>query len=282
MSNIEKKGNNLPEKKSKDIIDVVMNSIANQQNEGLIDLPKNYSLSNAFKSARLILSETLDRDKRPVLESCSKVSIANALLDMAIRGLNPSKSQCYFIPYKGKLQFHNSYFGALTIAKRDCDVKSVVVQIVRKGDEYETETDAKTGLRRLKTFNTSFENKSNDIIGTYCYVHFADGSFLFDDFTIEEIKTAWLQRPGGQLTDTHKKFESSMCKKTTINKMLKDVIKSSVDYTSNISIDSDTEDTDYEEIIQDANEVFEDEPKDEPKEEKEPVKDNNNPKPLFE
>jgi len=47
-------------------------------------LPDDYSIENALKSAWLILQETVDKDKKPVLEVCSRASIANGLLDMAV------------------------------------------------------------------------------------------------------------------------------------------------------------------------------------------------------
>jgi recombination protein RecT len=59
-------------------------------------MPANYSYSNALKSAYLILSETVDREKKPVLQRCSQASIINTLLDMTIQGLSSAKKQCYF------------------------------------------------------------------------------------------------------------------------------------------------------------------------------------------
>jgi recombination protein RecT len=40
-----------------------------------------------------------------VLQACTRDSIANALLDMAVQGLNPAKKQGYFIAYGKQLVF---------------------------------------------------------------------------------------------------------------------------------------------------------------------------------
>ena len=65
--------------------------LTHYQKDGRLNLPANYSVGNAITSAWLILQNTFDKEKRPVLTSCTKESVANALLDMAIMGLNPAK-----------------------------------------------------------------------------------------------------------------------------------------------------------------------------------------------
>ncbi|NLV81872.1 MAG: recombinase RecT, partial [Synergistaceae bacterium] len=83
----------------KDISDQVFNRLHELEATGQLIFPPNYAVGNALKSAYLILQETKDKDGRPVLETCTKTSIANSLLDMVIQGLNPVKKQCYFIPF---------------------------------------------------------------------------------------------------------------------------------------------------------------------------------------
>ena len=61
------------------------------QKKGNLALPPNYSAQNALMSAWLVLQETVDKNKLPVLQSCTRVSIVNSLLDMVIQGLNPSR-----------------------------------------------------------------------------------------------------------------------------------------------------------------------------------------------
>lgn len=101
-----------------DLVDSVSHKLRKFADKGELVLPSNYSIENALKSAWLMLQETVDKDKRPVLLACTKASIANALLDMAVQGLNPGKKQCYFIAFGTKLLCLRSYFGAMVVAER--------------------------------------------------------------------------------------------------------------------------------------------------------------------
>ena len=83
----------------KNIVDFVANKINAFVSNNEIDLPKNYSVNNALKGAWLVLQEVKDRQGKPALHFCTKSSIANALLNMVILGLNPINNQIYFIPY---------------------------------------------------------------------------------------------------------------------------------------------------------------------------------------
>ena len=56
---------------------------------GELRLPADYSPENAMKSAWLMLQETVDRDKKPALQVCTRESVYNALLGMAVQGLKP-------------------------------------------------------------------------------------------------------------------------------------------------------------------------------------------------
>ncbi|MBI6086453.1 recombinase RecT, partial [Clostridium perfringens] len=86
-----------------------------------------------LKSAQLILAETVDRNKQPVLQTCSKASICNALLDMTLQGLSPAKKQCYFVAFNGKLQLMKSYLGNIAATKRLKGVKDVFANVIYEG-----------------------------------------------------------------------------------------------------------------------------------------------------
>ena len=106
----------------KDIVDSVMTRIEELQGSGRLQFPANYSPANALMSAWLMLQNTKDKNDKPVLQTCSRDSIYNALLDMVVQGLNPVKKQCYFIAYGSALTCQRSYFGAALLAKRTNDL----------------------------------------------------------------------------------------------------------------------------------------------------------------
>lgn len=213
----------------KDFIGTVTDRITHLQKSGELRFPDNYSPQNALSSAWLQLSETTDKNGKPVTESCSKQSIANSLMKMAVQGLSPVKNQCYFIAYGTQLNFQRSYQGTIALAKRVGDVKDVNANLIFKGDVYETEM-TNHGIRRLVNHESPFGNRDeNNIIGAYAVVVFNDGSTKLEEMTILEIKKSWAQGATKGNSPAHQNFKGEMCKKTVINRALKTVVNSSSD-----------------------------------------------------
>lgn len=221
----------------KNIVDNVANRVKEFQRNGELVFPENYIPENALKSAYLVLQETLDRNKKPVLESCSKPSIANALLSMVVQGLNPDKKQCYFIAYGTTLQLQRSYFGAMQVAKSvDPNIQDIYGQTVYEGDEFEYEI--KHGKEIITLHKQKISNvDKNKIVAAYGTILYKDGRELSTIMTFDQIKQAWSQssmKPvdeKGNIKEysTHAKFTADMAEKTAINKVCKYVINSSSD-----------------------------------------------------
>src|SRR5674536_295802 len=114
----------------KNVTDKVLIRVKDLEKTNDINFPVNYSYSNALKSAWLMLNETVDRDKKPVLQTCTESSIMNVLLDMTIQGLSPAKKQCYFIAYGKKLTLSRSYMGTVAVVKRLKGVKDVKAYVI--------------------------------------------------------------------------------------------------------------------------------------------------------
>jgi recombination protein RecT len=205
----------------------------------------------------LILNETLDKDKNPVLESCTPASIANALLSMVTWGLSPIKNQVYFIPYGGKLQISKSYLGNIAIAKRVADVKEVRANCIYDGDAFDYEIDVNTGRIRIIKHKPSFENIDNTKIkGAYAIVIYNDGTTSVEVMNMKQIRTSWEQGQSKGSSPAHSKFGDEMAKKTVINRALKIVIGSSSDaglYDSEDKVRPTTETIVNEEIEEKAN-----------------------------
>ena len=194
-------------------------------------LPDDYSIENALKSAWLILQETVDKDKKPVLEVCSRASIANALLDMAVQGLNPGKKQCYFIAYGSKLICQRSYFGTMAVAERVAGAKDIWAEVVYQGDgfEYEIAHNRKNVTKHIQ----KLENiKSKNIVATYCVIEFQGKKpAITEIMTMEQVRQAWAKSKMNPDTSTsiHAMFTEEMCKRTVINRACKKIINSSSD-----------------------------------------------------
>lgn len=204
---------------------------------GELHLPADYSPENAMKSAWLVLQETVDRDKRPALQVCTRESVYNALLSMVVQGLNPDKKQCYFVVYGKKLMCQRSYFGSMHVAKMvDPDIVDIYAQTVYADDEFEYEIHI--GKAVVTKHVQKLQNIQPDkIIGAYATIVYKDGRELSTVMTFDQIKQAWKQSQMKPVDDkgnikagsTHEKFTADMCEKTVINKACKYVINSSSD-----------------------------------------------------
>ncbi|QRF83735.1 recombinase RecT [Bacillus altitudinis] len=207
----------------KNITDDVNNSLSRLKDEGLV-LPSNYNASNALKSAFFKLQDLKDKDGRPALESCSRESIANSLLDMVVQGLSPAKTQCYFIPYGKQLQLNRSYFGTQAVLKRLTNVKDIWANVIFEGDVFDYEIDG--GREKLIKHETKFENRDKPIIGAYAVVKTIDDMELLTVMTKKEIETSWSQ---AKTKGVQNKFPQEMAKRTVINRAAKNFINTSDD-----------------------------------------------------
>ena len=211
----------------KDTVDVVAEKVRGFQESGEIHLPANYSVENAMKSAWLLLQSLETRDKKPVLQECSRDSIANSLLDMAVQGLNPAKKQCYFIAYGKQLSCQRSYFGTMEVAKFVAGAKDVYAQVIYADDEFEYELYK--GRKRILKHSQKLDNVSSDkIVAAYCTIEFEDPEKnITEIMTMEQIRASWAKsRNGGAV---QKEFPEEMAKRTVVNRACKSLINSSND-----------------------------------------------------
>lgn len=218
--------------------DLVLKKVQVFQRDGELHLPANYSAANALKSAWLILQDVKDKDKNPALDICSRHSIANALLDMVVQGLNPAKQQCYFIVYGRQLTLQRSYFGTKAVALRvDDSLEDIYAEAIYKGDQLEYRIER--GQRIIENHTQKFDNIVNsNIVGAYAVAVKKDGGVKRSEImTIDQLKQAWKQSKMYPVTDkgdlkdnsTHAKFTEEMAKKTVTNRLAKHIINVSTD-----------------------------------------------------
>lgn len=208
----------------KDITDQVSNRISQLQDDGLA-LPKDYNPQNALKAAWFKLQQTKDRSNRPVLQVCTRSSIANALLDMVTQGLSPAKTQCYFIVYGNEVQLQRSYFGTIAAVKRLSSVKDIDAQVVHQGDEFAIGAD-ELGRIKVTKFVPKFENLDKPIKGAFAFIELADGRVDYTVMTQKQIQTSWGQ---SRQHNVQQKFGDEMAKRTVINRAAKMYINTSDD-----------------------------------------------------
>lgn len=242
--NTEKQNQNQLALIKKDVVDTVTNKVREFTTAGELHFPANYSVENAMKSAWLILQETKaktpDKQEVPALSYCTRDSIANALLNMAVQGLNPAKKQCYFIAYGNQLVCQRSYFGNIYLAKlADPEIEDIVGTTVYEGDEFEYYIyRGKTFIR--KHVQQLWNVDKRKIVAAYATVLRKDrdeAKEYSDIMTMEQIKQAWKQSKMYPIDDrgniktgsTHDKFTADMAEKTVINGICKQIINTSTD-----------------------------------------------------
>ncbi|WP_239705748.1 MULTISPECIES: recombinase RecT [unclassified Mammaliicoccus] len=217
--------------------DSVLARVKSLETQGDLKFPKNYSPENAMKSAMLTLQDLKGSKKdgyKPALEFANPNSIANALMDMVVQGLNPAKNQGYFIMYGDKVQFQRSYLGTMAVTRRVTGAKEINAEVIFEGDEVKYKT--KNGKIIDLEHSQSFGNRdSKKIIGAYATVVFDDESKNYTEImNFEEIEEAWKQSQmvyDGKFKEdgTHRRFPQEMAKKTVINRACKKLLNSSDD-----------------------------------------------------
>jgi recombination protein RecT len=220
------------------VVDAVAQKVGEFVKNHEIDLPASYSVGNALKSAWLVLQETKDKNDNKALDVCTKDSIANAMLDMVVQGLNPIKNQVYFIVYGKTLTAQRSYFGSMAVAKMVQPlIDDFSYAVVYEGDAFKY--GIKNGKKIVLLHEQELENvDKKKIIGAYAIaLNKEEDPIRSEIMTIDEVKQAWKQSKMHPLNDkgdikedsTHGKFTADMAMKTVINKLCKAIVNASSD-----------------------------------------------------
>lgn len=220
------------------VVDVVSEKVQKFIASGELNLPANYSVNNALKSAWLLLQATVDKDGRRALDVCTRDSIANSLLDMIVQGLNVGKKQAYLIVYGKTLTCQRSYFGSMAVAQMvEPRIGEFAYAVVYEGDTFKY--GIKLGKKMIVEHEQDIQNvDKKKIVAAYCIALDKSGEpFKTEIMTIDEIKQAWKQSKmnpideKGNIKDgtTHGKFSADMAMKTVINKCCKVIINASSD-----------------------------------------------------
>lgn len=235
----------------KNITDKVFNTLSVYQSQGSVNFPQNYSVGNALKSAWLIYQQDAK------LQACDPNSVANALLDMCIGGLNPSKSQCYFVPMGNKCTLMTSYFGKQTMVKRIKGVKDVRADAIYKDTKYELIVDVFGNDDIQITEPCPLEKRKNEnIIGAWARIILDPEIFGTDSFvtimTLEDIQNAFNMGNAKGASKAHKSFLNEMAKKTAINRCIKNFVNTRDDQDIIIDVLNRTTSAEYKDDYADV------------------------------
>lgn len=230
---------------AKDFTEGMVVKIKQKEKFGLT-FPKDYNYTNELMSAMLILQDTQDVNKKPVLQSCTRASIENALIEMVTDGLSIRKKQCYPVAYAGKLSCQPSVYGATCVARR-YGLIDINAEVVYEGDKFSY--TIKNGKKTIVEHTQEIDNIDNDKIkGAYAVAVMKDGTVKTEVMTIKQIKTAWKQGYGYKETGNgvHQKFADQMAMKTVKNRLLKAINNTH----SGFGKEDDYEEVSHEEMLE--------------------------------
>lgn len=217
----------------KKALDTTAARIAAMQNEGVLDLPSDYSAGNALAAAGLKLLKLEDKEGNLALEVCTPESINNALLDMVVQGLSPTKDQCYFIVYGTEVICQRSYHGAQALVERVWPGSRCSATPIYEADELEIEVvDGEDRVVEGSHKRTFAGIKSGTIIGAYAIIKRPNEDDYHEIMTIEMIKRSWSQganyKPDNE-DGVHQKYDDRMTRKTVLNRACMALVRTTTD-----------------------------------------------------
>lgn len=237
---------------SEETVGQVLSRVNAMQESGELVMPNGYNAGNALKSAWLYLQTIENGRGIKVIDSCTKESICDCLLQMCVNGEYPMK-HFYFIPYGNKLTFQERYLGKLMRTKRDTDVENVYAQCVYENDNLVYTVD-EFGRYQLVKHETSLDNIDiAKIKAAYAIVKYRNGDKQMVIMTRQQIQKSWEQSPTGGKSKAHNNFTDEMCKRTVISRACKVDVDSAPD--RGFRINQGTEDDDFSMIPPDASEA---------------------------
>ncbi len=201
--------------------------------KGAIKSIPGYNVQAEVYSALMKIAQTKDRNGRTALEVCTKDSICVALKDLVILGLSITKDQGYFIVYGNQLQLQKSYFGNQYVFKRLFPNLIPTVNVAFEGDDISYLHDDLYDFDYVKVNKAEIENRNNPIRCAYGSIVDTDKERKIHGcvMTMKEIKACWAH---GKSTNVQNEFPQEMAKRTLLNRMLKNFIKSSSNQDKNI------------------------------------------------
>lgn len=225
----------LQETKASQVINQAISTISKMAELKRFDLPADYSYKNSIQQSRFLLNKPIESGVnrgKTILDICKSESVLQSVVEMAQKGLNPAKEQCYFIPYGSNCTLSISYQGKIAMAKREGrDIREVYGYAVYKDDEFVISFDSVKGIYTVEKYIpdvTKWEPKN--LMGAFAVVINSKDEAIYTEYmTIDQIKTAWNMGVMKGNSPAHRNFPDQMAIKTVKNRAVKSFINSSDD-----------------------------------------------------
>lgn len=203
---------------------------------GDVILPPNYDVNDAVKALYLKTIQTVDKQKRPVLEVCTRESIEQVVQNYVSKGLNIAKNQCYLVCYGNTLTLQESYFGKQKEANAYAGI-TINSNVIYEGEKVNIVVRP-NGTKIIEHTPDFSKFDTNKIIGAYAIaVNNMSEVVDSDIMTMKEIRQSWAKSSSGGTV--HKEFPVEMTRKTVIARLAKRFINTSDDSTKFEVVNSD-------------------------------------------
>ncbi|WP_239519797.1 recombinase RecT [Stenotrophomonas maltophilia] len=180
---------------------------------------------NFEREAEFALQTLYSNDYAMKIAMQNRSSVIAAVVNIAAIGisLNPAKKQAYLVPRDGKICLDISYMGLMDLAIDSGSIRWGQAELV-----YENDTFGLNGIDQQPThIRNPFAKDRGEVVGVYVVVKTADGDYLTDAMSVEEINAirdrssawkAWIakQKSCPWLTDW-----GEMAKKTVVKRAYK-------------------------------------------------------------
>ena len=203
---------------------------------GDVILPPNYDVNDAVKALYLKTIQTVDKQKRPVLEVCTRESIEQVVQNYVSKGLNIAKNQCYLVCYGNTLTLQESYFGKQKEANAYAGI-TINSNVIYEGEKVNIVVRP-NGTKIIEHTPDFSKFDTNKIVGAYAIAVNDKGEVVDSDImTMKEIRQSWVKSSSGGTV--HKEFPVEMTRKTVIARLAKRFINTSDDSTKFEVVNSD-------------------------------------------
>lgn len=146
----------------------------------------------------------------------NQASAQNAIINVAAIGitLNPASKLAYLVPRKGEVCLDISYMGLLHLAQATKAIIWGQCKLVHEKDVYES-----NGLELPPTHKYNAFGERGAVIGGYCTVKTAEGDYLTEEMTLEDIKA--VEATSKASNGPWKTFWEEMARKTIVKRASK-------------------------------------------------------------
>ena len=201
----------------------------------VFDIPENYSYKNAIQAARYLITKPIEKGPnkgKAIVDICNKESILKTVMEMAQKGLNPDKKQCYFIPYGSTCTLSISYQGNVALAKRGGeDIGEVYGYAVYKDDVLDLSFNPKRGVFEIESYQPDISKwTKSDIAGAFAVITDRAGDVRYTEYmTMEQIKDSWAMGGAKGESPAHKNFPDQQAIKTVKSRAVKSFVNTADD-----------------------------------------------------